>query len=67
MAETNGLLNRRTLKRVPRVRIPPSPPMILNENLSPEAVGTVHKTGQLPFLKYLIAKKYFKIELSPII
>jgi hypothetical protein len=41
--------------------------MILNENLSPEAVGTVHKTGQLPFLKYLIAKKYFKIELSPII
>jgi hypothetical protein len=26
VAETNGLLNRRTLQRVPRVRIPPPPP-----------------------------------------
>lgn len=27
MAETSGLLNRRTLKGVPRVRIPPPPPL----------------------------------------
>ena len=30
MAETNGLLNRRTVNTVPRVRIPPSPPLFLD-------------------------------------
>lgn len=32
MAETNGLLNRRTLNWVPRVRIPPSPPACVYRN-----------------------------------
>ncbi len=32
MAEGNGLLNRRTWKRVPRVRIPPSPPFAFAAN-----------------------------------
>ncbi len=31
MAETNGLLNRRTLKEVPRVRISPSPRKIFRD------------------------------------
>jgi hypothetical protein len=33
VAETNGLLNRRTDNSVPRVRIPPSPPACVRASL----------------------------------
>jgi hypothetical protein len=39
VAETNGLLNRRTSKEVPGVRIPPSPPPLMKQPaISPDVV-----------------------------
>ena len=41
MAETSGLLNRRTTQVVPRVRIPLSPPLTTNElSYAPDGIAS---------------------------
>ncbi len=52
MAETNGLLNRRTLIGVPRVRIPPSPQVTIkgSRNASFFYEPTGFRISPLPFM-----------------